>query len=71
MVASGAAACPSESGWPIALSHFEACSAGCTNRSPRDAALHTYLQQVAGASRVVFETALERVALHEGLPLPA
>jgi len=52
------------------LSSFEAYSAGCINRSSADAELHAYLQQVAGASRALFESALERVARHEGLPLP-
>lgn len=53
------------------LSHFEAYSAECAYRSPADAALHSYLRQVAGASRAMFETALEHVAIHEGLLLPA
>lgn len=51
------------------LASFEAYSAGCVNRSPADAALHQYLQQVAGASRTLFESALEHVARHEGLAL--
>ena len=33
------------------------------------AAGDVYLQRVAGASRALFESALERVARHEGLPL--
>ena len=53
------------------LSHFEAYSAECAYRSPADAALHAYLQRVAGASRALFEAALEQVAIHEGLVLPA
>lgn len=53
------------------LSHFEAYSAECENRNPADAELHTYLRRVAAASRARFETALEHVALHEGLLLPA
>lgn len=52
------------------LSHFEAYSADCEQRSPADAALHAHLLQVAAASRALFESALERVALHEGLLLP-
>jgi DNA-binding transcriptional MerR regulator len=51
------------------LSSFEAYSAGCINRDDADAQLHAYLQQVAGAARALFESALERVARHEGLPL--
>ena len=53
------------------LSNFEAYSADCEDRSPADAALHAYLRRVAGASRALFESALERVAIHEGLTLPA
>jgi len=52
------------------LSNFEAYSAECESRNPADAALHTYLKRVAGASRALFETALERVAIQEGLMLP-
>ena len=52
------------------LSHFEAYSAECRQRSPADAELHAYLQQVAATSRARFEAALEHVALHEGLILP-
>jgi MerR family transcriptional regulator, light-induced transcriptional regulator len=55
----------------LQLSHFEAYSAQCEHRSPADAELHAYLHRVAGASRARFEAALERVALHEGLLLPA
>ena len=51
------------------LSSFEDYSAACINSSPADAALHAYLQQVASTSRALFESALERVALHEGLTL--
>ncbi|QTN25949.1 MerR family transcriptional regulator [Rhizobacter sp. AJA081-3] len=51
------------------LSHFESYSAQCANRSVADAELHTYLSQVAAASRARFEEALERVAIHEGLLL--
>jgi MerR family transcriptional regulator, light-induced transcriptional regulator len=52
------------------LSHFEAYSAECEHRNEADAELHAYLNRVAAASRARFEAALERVALHEGLPLP-
>lgn len=51
------------------LSHFEDYSATCASRSPRDTDLHEYLRRVAGASRALFEQALERVAEHEGLLL--
>ncbi len=53
------------------LSNFEAYSAQCESLSPDDAALHAYLKRVAGASRALFESALERVAIQEGLMLPA
>ena len=52
------------------LSHFEAYSAECEQRSPADAELHAYLRQVAAGARAQFEAALEHVALHEGLILP-
>ncbi len=52
------------------IASFEAYSADCAHRSPADAALHAYLQRVAGAARVLFESALERVAVAEGWALP-
>ena len=52
------------------LSHFEAYSADCAHRSPADAALHDDLRRVAGTARGLFEAALERVAIEEGLMLP-
>jgi DNA-binding transcriptional MerR regulator len=54
----------------ISLGTFERYSADCANRSPADAELHRWLQQVAGAARASFEDALVRVAAAEGLPLP-
>jgi hypothetical protein len=53
------------------LSNFEAYSAECEHRSTADADLHAYLKQVAAESRARFEAALEHVARHEGLLLPA
>jgi DNA-binding transcriptional MerR regulator len=53
------------------LTHFEAYSAECAHGSAADAQLHDYLLQVASASRALFEDALERVAMHEGLLMPA
>lgn len=53
------------------LAHFEAYSAECQHRNAGDAELHAYLQYVAADSRRRFEAALEYVALHEGLILPA
>ena len=52
------------------LSDFETYSADCASRNPADAELHALLQRVAGVSRTLFESALERVARHEGLMLP-
>ncbi len=54
----------------VQLSHFEAYSAQCEQRSPADAALHGHLRQVAASARARFEVALEHVALHEGMLLP-
>jgi MerR family transcriptional regulator, light-induced transcriptional regulator len=51
------------------ISSFEIYSASCSSRSPFDADLHGYLQRVAGAARVLFESALERVAVAEGYSL--
>ncbi|MCY7312368.1 MAG: MerR family transcriptional regulator, partial [Pseudoxanthomonas sp.] len=55
----------------LQLSHFEAYSAECEQRSASDAELHAYLGQVTSVSRARFEAALEYVALHEGLLLPS
>ena len=52
------------------LSAFETYSADCTQSSPADAQLHAYLADVAGSARALFEQALERIALAEGLALP-
>ncbi|WP_374674289.1 MerR family transcriptional regulator [Ideonella sp.] len=52
------------------LSHFEAYSGGCAQRDAADAAVHRDLQRTAGLARALFEDALERLAVHEGLVLP-
>jgi MerR family transcriptional regulator, light-induced transcriptional regulator len=54
----------------VQMGNFETYSAECKNRSPADAALHQYLEQVAGNARILLETALERVAEAEGIALP-
>lgn len=54
----------------VQLSHFEAYSADCMHRNAADADLHAHLARVAAGCRASFETALEQVALHEGLLLP-
>ena len=51
------------------IASFERYSAHCASRNPEDLELHTSLQRVAGAARILFETALQRVAAAEGLPL--
>ena len=51
------------------LSRFEVYSAECEQLSPADAALHAYLQHAAGSARHLFEAALERLAVYEGLML--
>jgi hypothetical protein len=53
------------------LSHFEAYSAECADSSAADAQLHGFLRGVASTSRALFEDALERVAVHEGLLVPS
>jgi MerR family transcriptional regulator, light-induced transcriptional regulator len=53
------------------LSHFEAYSAECASSSQADAQLHAFLRGVASTSRALFEDALERVAVHEGLLIPS
>jgi MerR family transcriptional regulator, light-induced transcriptional regulator len=64
--------CPSHlAGLILQITSFETYSGDCVNRSEDDAQLHAYMQRVAGAARMLFETALERVAVSEGLPLPA
>ena len=54
----------------LQVSYFETYSSECANKSETDAQLHAYLQQVAGTARMLFEKALEQVAIAEGLPLP-
>lgn len=49
------------------LAHFEQYSADCDARSPADSALHRHLGSLAGAARVMFEQALDRVIAEEGL----
>jgi hypothetical protein len=52
------------------VTSFEKYSSECANRSAADERLHAYLQHVAGSARMLFEKALEQVAIAEGLPLP-
>ena len=63
--------CPSHlAGLLLQISYFEKYSGECANRSSADEKLHAYLQQVAGSARMLFEKALEQVAIAECLPLP-
>ena len=55
----------------LQISSFEAYSAACSSRSPADADLHAYVHRVAGAARILFESALERIAVAEGYAIPS
>ncbi|NUZ08028.1 MerR family transcriptional regulator [Schlegelella sp. ID0723] len=52
------------------LSHFEAYSAQCEHLDASDAALHSYLGRITATARSIFESALEHVAVREGLVVP-
>jgi hypothetical protein len=54
----------------LQVTYFEKYSGDCANRSAADAQLHADLQQVAGTARMLFERALEQVAIAEGISLP-
>lgn len=51
------------------LGRFEDYSRDCLNQSPKDAELHTQLNQVAATARALLEQALQMVAAHEGISL--
>ncbi len=55
----------------LSLGGFERYSAQCANRGPADMVLHRELQRAAGLARSIMEQALERVAIAEGIELPA
>ena len=55
----------------LMVGSFERYSARCANRNEADAQLHLDLEQAAGRSRALLEAAMERLALAEGLSLPA
>ncbi len=55
----------------VHLGNFEIYSAECESRSPADAALHHYLNEVAGNARAMLEEALVRVVEAEGISIPA
>ena len=54
----------------MTVGSFERYSAQCASRNPKDAQLHRDLELAAGRARVILETAMERLAMAEGLPLP-
>lgn len=54
----------------LMIGSFERYSTQCGARNPADAALHVELGRAAGQARSLLETALERLARAEGLPLP-
>jgi MerR family transcriptional regulator, light-induced transcriptional regulator len=54
----------------LMVGSFERYSAQCASRNAEDAKLHQDLQHAAGHARVILETAMERLARAEGLPLP-
>lgn len=55
----------------LMLNSFERYSEQCASRTPADALLHEELNHAAGSARMLLESALERLARAEGLPLPA
>ncbi len=54
----------------LTLVSFERYSEQCENSNSGDAALHRDLQRTAANARSMLESALQRVAIAEGLPLP-
>jgi len=54
----------------LMIGSFERYSKQCGARNPADAALHIELGHAAGMARSLLETALERLARADGLPLP-
>lgn len=54
----------------LMVGSFERYSAQCASRNEDDAQLHQELQLAAGRARAILETAMERLARAEGLPLP-
>ncbi len=55
----------------LMLTSFERYSEQCASGTPADAAFHEELNHAAGSARMLLESALERLARAEGLPLPA
>ncbi|MBC7677331.1 MAG: MerR family transcriptional regulator [Rhodoferax sp.] len=55
----------------LMLNSFERYSEQCASHTPADAVFHEELNHAAGSARMLLESALERLARAEGLPLPA
>jgi hypothetical protein len=51
------------------LTSFEQYSQECLNLNAEDAHLHAYLRSISGSARSLFENALEKIAMHEGIDL--
>jgi DNA-binding transcriptional MerR regulator len=54
----------------MTIGSFERYSAQCASRNPKDSQLHRDLEIASGRARVILETAMEKLAMAEGLPLP-
>jgi hypothetical protein len=54
----------------LMVGSFERYSAQCASRNAEDARLHQELETAAGQARAILESAMERLARAEGLPLP-
>jgi MerR family transcriptional regulator, light-induced transcriptional regulator len=54
----------------LMVGSFERYSAQCASRNKADAQLHRELGHAAGLARSVLETAMERLVVAEGLPMP-
>lgn len=55
----------------LMVGSFERYSLHCATRHPDDALLHAELAHATGQARAMLETAMDRLARAEGLPLPA
>jgi hypothetical protein len=51
------------------LVSLEEYSQECLNKNAEDAHLHAYLHSISGSARLLFENALEKIAMHEGIDL--
>ena len=51
------------------LQAFERYSETCINRNEKDAYVHQMLHAETGKARLLLEDALEKLCIHEGIPL--